>query len=371
MKCLEEGIFARTTLKPLNSVFNLDKEKRYIKVLVENGEWFTVSGLRRTGKTTLVRSVISAMDVYSIYINLWGRTSERITLDIILEEITKMIKELAEKGRLKEILKYIDKVSFIGVTIQLKTKNQSALIETIKRLTKKKRVVIIIDEAEEMISDAKVFKFLAALHDELAPSLSVVLLGSVVSMKKMLSSSVSSPLYGRIGNEIILKPFDEANSRELLRAGFEQCNFQVDEELITEGALRLGGFAGWLTSFGRTVVIEHQKGADIKNIRDILETLENDAAKMIYEEIARILYGKKMLRGYIKIIKAAAENGYITVSEGAKIIERKPNTTLNYLRALVNNGILIKEKDFYKIADPLVRRVALKPNFESEVKLRL
>ena len=371
MNCLENGIFARATLKPLDSVFNFDREKRYITTLVKHGEWFTVSGLRRTGKTTLVRSVVNTLDVYAIYINLWRRTAERITLSLLLEELTRKVKQIAESGKLKDILKYINKISFVGVTVELKTRSQLALVDAIRKLLEKKRVVIIIDEAEELISDSSAFKFLAALHDEFAPSLSVVLLGSVVSIKRMLSSSESSPLYGRIGEEIILRPFSEADSRMLLRAGFEQCNVQVDENIIIEGALRLGGFAGWLTSFGRTVVVNMEGRGLVEDINHILNILEEDAARIIYDEIARILYGKKMIRAYLKILKFAAENGYMTVSDVARLIDRKPNTAINYLSQLIENGVITKEERYYKIADPLVRRVALRINFEKEVKQRL
>ena len=64
--CLKNGIFAKSTLKPMTSVFNYEAEKQKIKMLSSAGEWITVSGLRRTGKTTLVRSTASSMDKYTV-----------------------------------------------------------------------------------------------------------------------------------------------------------------------------------------------------------------------------------------------------------------------------------------------------------------
>jgi len=371
MKCLENGIFARTTLKPLSSIFNLEQEKKTVKTLIENGEWFTVSGLRRTGKTTLVRSIINTLEVYPIYVNLWRISVENINLDFLLEEISKEVQRIAELGRLKELLKSIEKVSFLGVTISLKTQNQIILTNALRQLCEKKKVVLVIDEAEELIHDPHAFKYLAALHDDLAPKLSVVLLGSIVSMKKLLSSTLTSPLYGRVGTEIILKPFDEHNSRRLLKSGFEECNITVSEDIIIEGAIRLGGFAGWLTSFGRLITLAINNGNLNPDIDEILKELEEDSSKIIFGEIARMLYGKKRIKYYLKILKFAAESGSISVSDSAKIIRKVPSTAITYLQQLVESGIMIKENGEYKIIDPLVRRVALRSDFENEVKIRL
>ncbi|MCD6514583.1 MAG: ATP-binding protein [Candidatus Odinarchaeota archaeon] len=371
MDCLETGIFARTTLKPLKSIFNLEREKQVVKVLIESGEWFTVSGLRRTGKTTLTRSVANTLDVYPIYINLWKRGTELVSTDFILEEIVKEIQEISKRSKLKKILKYIEKISFLGVSVKLRLENQIRLTRALEELCKDKRVVLIFDEAEEMRHDTTIFKYLASLHDELSPRLSAIFLGSVVSMKSLLSSSTLAPLYGRLGEEIVLKPFNEIDSRKLLRKGFEECNTEVDEELIVEASLRLGGFAGWLTNFGRLTVLERRKGVKHPDLNKIIANLEEDTSKLIYEEIARILRGKKMISSYLKVIKFAAERGFITVSDASEILRKRASTAIVYLKQLVDYGIMTKSNSDYIILDPLVRRSALKPNFEKAVKIRL
>ncbi|MGQ4834627.1 MAG: AAA family ATPase [Candidatus Asgardarchaeia archaeon] len=371
MDCLKNGIFARTTLKPLSSVFNLEKEKNSIKTLVKNGEWFSVSGLRRTGKTTLVRSVINTLDVYPIYINLWRQKSELIDIELILEEIAKQLKEIIQRRKLQHLLSLIEKISFMGVSIKVKVESQTRLIEVIKELTKEKIVVLIFDEAEELKQDPTTFRYLASLHDELAPKLAAVFLGSVVSMKRLLNSSISTPLYGRLGEEIVLEPFNESNSRKLLREGFKECNVDIDEDLIIEASLRLGGFAGWLTSFGRHVVLEYRKGNKKPEFNKILNELEADASKIVYDEIARVLTGRKRVNAYLRVLKYAAENGVITVAETSRILRKVPSTAITYLKQLVDFGIMSKENSEYMIKDPLVRRIAMKPNFEKEVKIRL
>lgn len=367
--CLENGIFARTTLKPLESVFNFYKEKKRIAYLVTNGEWFTVSGLRRTGKTTLVRSVCNELDVIPVYINIWGiREEEKESL--VMEKIVHEIKRKLRKYKLKDLLSRVEKLSFLGVSIEIRAQNQIRLEQAIKEIVRKKRVVIILDEIQEMKGEEPFFKFLAALHDETAPYLSTVFLGSIISLKEMLEASYAKPLHGRLGEEIVLSPLRDYESRLMLRKGFEQCGVSVNEEIIREASYRLGGFPGWISHFGRIAVLNYYLNGKI-DVDEIYERLIVEAEKILYDEIARAISDRRKLRNYLRILKYLGEHGEITVIETARLINKKPNTALIYLNHLIRAGILTKIRKRYCVVDPLIREVLSKKEMEKEVKLRL
>ena len=62
-------------------------------MLIETGEWFTVAGLRRTGKTTLVRSIVHFMHVPNVYVNLWELPNATFgsLMKRLLEESSKIL----------------------------------------------------------------------------------------------------------------------------------------------------------------------------------------------------------------------------------------------------------------------------------------
>lgn len=370
MKCLENGIFSKTTMKPLSSVFDLDDEKNVVSTLVDAGEWFTVSGLRRTGKTTLVRSVANSLNIISIYVNLWDIPVENISLDSCFELLANSVRKVAENRGLRKVLKIVEKVSFFGVSVDIKVKSQMSLTDAFKELCSKNKVVLIIDEVQELLRYSSAFKYLAALHDELAPSLSVVFLGSTVSIRSVLERPEGAPLYGRLSEEIMLKPFDEITSRRLLKAGFKECGVPFDDEMVEEASLRLGGFAGWLTHFGRICVLQHLRGEKIL-FDNVLKQLEKEVIFTIYGEIARALAERKKITNYLRVLRYAAEMGEITVSAASKMLNKAPSTAITYLKHLVNRGLLKKENESYKIADPIIRRAILRSEFEKEVKIRI
>jgi len=370
MKCLQDGIFAKSTLKPIESVYNYNNEKEKIKLLISAGEWLTVSGLRRTGKTTLVRSTVSAMkETNTLYVDMWG-VEEKREFDIFLERLRLEIKKIADRNRLKSILAKIESISFVGIKVDLRIKGEFTLIETLEKLSDKSKLVLILDEAQVALSSKKVTEFLASLHDRLAPNFSVIMVGSVVSMKNIISSKKVMPLYGRIGDEIVLEPLTPEKARNFLISGFEECGVSINEEIINAGVNIFGGFAGWLNWYGRRVVLELLSGKEIRPY-NIIEIVEKEAQDQIYDEIARLLQNRKNIRTYLKIIKKTAIDEFVGISDLASFVKKDPSTVVFYLNHLLDMGLIKKEERYYTISDPMIKRLAKKPEFEKEVKIRI
>jgi len=140
-------LFERTTVKPINHVYDLDEYKEIIRFNVSASEWFTVAGLRRTGKTTLVRSVIADMKIPCIYVNLWELAPYEISLRNL---INKLLEEFSNtfRGRISSISRRIREISIFGLHIKFPENRPSeGLTKILKRVVSKiEKVVLIIDE---------------------------------------------------------------------------------------------------------------------------------------------------------------------------------------------------------------------------------
>ena len=73
VSCLLDGIFAGKTVKRREAIYDREDEWRSLELFIRTRAWTSICGLRRTGKTTLARSVISTMKEYlEIYISMLG-----------------------------------------------------------------------------------------------------------------------------------------------------------------------------------------------------------------------------------------------------------------------------------------------------------
>ncbi len=370
LNCLNDGIFAKSTIKPLSSIFGLDNEISRVKAYLTNGEWFLISGLRRTGKTTLVRSVAATLKEYSVfYLNSWKILPEHARLEQFIDIMGQQLQDAAKSfwGRVK-----ITDMKVWGISIKFDEKKK-IFDQLLDQLTQEKKLIWIIDEVQDFFKDGRLFRYLGALHDQYAPQLTVVLLGSVVGLRKVLKLSASHPLYGRISEEILLMPFDQMTSRLFLKKGFEQCKMEIEEEIINEATLQLGGFAGWLSHFGRLCVIENKTLHlnSLQNFKKLLQRLEMEAQSQIINEIGRMLYDKRKQNVYLTLLKKIAEESISSISELSKQIKRSPSTTIEYLSYLQSHGIIKKMENGYIIADPLTRRILRTPGIETEIKKRI
>lgn len=372
MKCLDSGYFSRSTVKPLDKIFNLEREKKLISAYLKHGEWFMVSGIRRVGKTTLIRSILENVNIQKIYINLWNIDEDKPFQDFILR-LTREALSYLDKS-IKNKLKSVEEVSIFGVRVKFKhEKKEFYLDELLYRITEKDKLIIVVDEIQEMEGDIKKFaKFISSLHDKLAPKLSIVILGSIASVKRLLNERISEtePIFGRIIKEFYVKPFDKIKARKFLEKGFEECNTNYKQEEIEKAVDYLGTITGWLVEFGREYTIERKEIGEV-DVDNVLKTVYNQAKKIVYGEIARILKGKKRFDIYLKILKLIANTPYISLAELSKTLNRKKPTVLQYIEHLKFRNIIKSENGQYNIIDPLYRRTILTPNFETEVKKRM
>ena len=362
-------IFERKTVKNINAIFDVDEYKQLVHTYIEYGEWFTVAGLRRTGKTTLVRSIVAFMGSPSIYINLWELSPYGLSIKTLINRLIEEINHVFS-GKMCSVGRRIKEISLFGFKISFSSERPSeALTKLIERIIKnKKRLIIVLDEIQELGQDlGKLIKYLGAIHDLFAPKLVVILLGSVISLKNILKKVKGAPLRGRITREIILKPFDMETAIGFLKEGFNQCGITIQENTLIRIVEFLGGFPGWLSEYGRLYIETYTKTKKKPDPLTILNTVFNDAREAIYEEIAKLVYQRKKLLNYIKILKHIAINITTPPTEIAKMLKTTRVTAYKYLKYLHQRAILETKNGKYYIIDPLIRRAMTQPDAEDKI----
>jgi len=362
-------IFEKKTIKSIDSIFNMEEYKELIRLYIEYGEWFTVAGLRRTGKTTLVRSIVASMKIPAIYVNLWTFPQGEVSLKILLDKILEKLNE-AFSGKIRTIGKRVKEVTIFGIRITFSSNRPSdGLTKIIERTIKaKEKLIIMLDEVQELGSDfGKLIRYLAALHDLFSPNLVVILLGSVISLKNILKRVRGTPLRGRLTKEIILQPFDTITAMNFLKKGFGECGIDIPDDVLKSVVEYLGGFPGWLVEFGKTFIEKYAAKKKYPNPREVLLGVYEEAKETIYEEIAKLVAQRKKLLNYIKLLTYTARNLSITPSEAAEALRIQRSTAHKYLKYLQERAILNSRDGVYYIVDPLIRRALAEPNAKEQI----
>jgi len=161
----------------------------------------------------------------------------------------------------------------------------------------------------------------------------------------------SSPLYGRIYEEVEVKPFRRELSREFLRRGFDEVGMNVPEEEINTAVEELDGIPGWLVEFG----FHYWKRGDFERALDM--TMRK-ARALIREELLEL---EKRSGRYSLILRAVAM-GLTSWSSIKDYVEAKAGPVTNarlsdLLRNLEKMGWITRKDGKYRIIDPVVEKV--------------
>lgn len=282
-------------LKELDKLYNSDKF-----------EFAVIYGRRRVGKTALINRFLENKS--AIYFT--GVESN-------------------EKQNLENISKSIIEFSN-GIPTETSFASFQVALEYVFKLAENERVILTIDEYPYVARASKsLASTLQLLIDKYKDSskLMLILCGSSMSYMEDNVLAYKAPLYGRRTAQMKIIPFD-----------FEECCRYFSELSSEEKALMygiVGGTPQYLLQMSDKMSIEE----NIKN------TYLNPMS-FLYEEPNNLL--KQEVREpaiYTAIITAIA-TGYSRMSEISSKVGENTNVCSNYLKNLINLGIIQKETPY-------------------------
>jgi len=347
------AIEPKTTKKDL---FNFDNEYRELKkAVVDPGDkLIVISGLRRTGKTSLMKVVYNETALPKIYIDT--REIFPLTPQSVNQHFVSALFELAKRYNLAEAL--LDQVKSLELGVKIELKQREHLLSSVLKSInlemgkRKTQAVIFIDEAQKL-KPTGIDDVFAYVYDNL-PNVKIVLAGSEIGLlEDFLGREKDAPLFGRAKKLITLNRFSRENSIAFLQGGFKQADKEITTEEIENVVGEIDGLAGWLSMYG---------WYRLKTTREkALKTVKVEGSKIVAGELEAFLKGRQEARKRYLVILKGLSVKQMKWSEVKTYLEIEFKSTindshiLNYVDNLVDYGFIEKRDNLYELTDPLVR----------------
>ena len=327
-----------------------------------------VYGIRRVGKTSLVKVFLSEaqypyvfIDVRQVYF-----TEGSVSANALVRHVLDGFRELVG-GRdrlwegLRSVLRGIDwvKVGPSGVEVRLSKRSRVDLAELLRAIDEwckrnSTRFMIVLDEAQYMrFSNIRYDGILAWAYDNLG-RVTFIVTGSEVGVLRdfLRVEDPEAPLFGRYVKEVYVDRFSRDASLDFLRRGFAELGVAVDEDELVEAYEHLDGIAGWLTLYG------YLRGVEGLSHKEALARVFNEGAKLVLSELEALI--KPSRARYLAILSAVA-HGLNTWSEIRRYVEVRTGNIADsvfnrLLMNLIRYGYLSKVGDTYVILDPMVAK---------------
>ncbi|HII53203.1 hypothetical protein COT30_01275 [Candidatus Micrarchaeota archaeon CG08_land_8_20_14_0_20_49_17] len=338
-------------------LFNFDEPYAALKKCIGLNEerLVVVFGLRRTGKTSLMKVVYNELDMPKIYID--AREIFPLTPLSTNQYLVSIFIEFARKyDIIKAILEHVSAVEFV---LRAEGKEREAILSSILKninaemQKRKTHLVIFIDEAQ-LLKPTGADRLLAYIYDNLK-HIQIVVAGSEIGiLEEFAGQNKNASLFGRAKKQITLNRLRPEQSFLFLKKGFAQAKKQISEKELMAAITEIDGIVGWLSMYGWHYLKIGSKKA--------LETIVKDGSKIIADELEAFLsYRGEARRRYLIMLRTLSirEMRWNELKRTLELEEKKKindSHISNYIEALVNYGFIEKEGINYKLADPLLKR---------------
>ncbi|RLE64774.1 MAG: ATP-binding protein [Thermoprotei archaeon] len=322
-------------------------------------------GIRRIGKTSVLKVFLGESEYPSIYIDARRLAevgySKQGFYRLLSEEFTRIGGRFT---RVVEYLKSIKGVSVAGHGVEFNWRNREPSFSLI--LTKmdeysrdhETTFIVAVDEAQYLrfLKGYRKIDFrqiMAYSYDNLR-RVKFILAGSEMGLlyRFLGFSDPSSPLYGRVRDEVVIERFSREKSIEFLERGFSETSVSVSRNLLEKVVDTLDGIPGWLTYFGYRFL---QQGR-----YNVIERILNEAVNTALNEIRKLDHYSPL---YLHILRAIAL-GFDSWSSIKKAVEAwigrpiQSRTLSRLLNNLVDMSIIGKANDIYVFLDPIYEKAS-------------
>ncbi len=314
-------------MKFINRQKELKMLEEYYKLSNKQLMTLAISGLRRVGKTTLVKEFIKNKKALYFFVY------ESKTSVELLQEFTE---ELHSKKIITELETIPSWKIFFDILFQ-----------------RCKNYIIVFDEFQNFYGiDKNVFSILQRTCDEYKSTpLNIIILGSLIGLFKNIFENKKEPLYGRIAGKLNLQPFTLEHSLETL---------QILDYKEIDNMLKIFGLFGGFPKYYATI---EQFNLQNKNFLEVIEYLFIQENAPLEAEVTTILkqeFGKRSSL-YYSILHSIAI-GKTKLNEIADAVHMKESSITRHLLELENKFNLIqsshtidnKKNTQYHISHPLI-----------------
>ena len=350
-------LFDLTPKEDISELFDRKRELAELHDAMKRDEKFTiVYGIRRIGKTSLIRSFISEKEFLSVFLDvrqIYYTHKKNVPSEAVYEQILRGFTDLLlELGISSD-----EQIDIFSAG----ENNITNLLSDIDKwcLTRKAKFLLAIDEAQYLRFSRKVsYDGVIAWSLDNLRNVFFVISGSEVGvLRGMLDfENTKAPLYGRFKNEILLKKLNNEESTEFLKHGFEEQGRKISDKEVNQVIERIGGLIGWLTYYG------HYRTADKMGHDDALGRIFSEGSKIAMSEVDDLT--KKSKTRYMAIMMAISKGmgtwtdiKTYTVGKTGKI----PDSGLDMLlSSLIKFSIVEKNSEGnYVIVDPILKEYLL------------
>jgi len=345
-------------------LFGREKELAELYSALARYPLIVVAGVRRIGKTSLLKTALSDLGQPSIYLDARILEEEGYTRRALYGLVSEELSRIGGSW-LKGFAKHVRGVHVGGFGIELDWGKRGARLSSLFKaldkwaLNQGKTVIVAVDEAQilRMLSGGKgrvnFTQLIAYCYDNLS-NIKFVLTGSEVGLlyEFLGLENPESPLYGRGYKTIMLERFSRETSLDFLRAGFRELGMQPSEQLLGGVVDRLDGLVGWLTLYGYTGSEEDPQVA--------LEETFRKAEGMVKKEINPLLQHSNYYRPILRAL-ALGKTAWGEIKR--EVINRlgrfvSDSQFNRALMSLVNLSLVEHNQNGYTIADPVLREVS-------------
>lgn len=356
-------LFSLTPKSKREDFFDREEELAKLHQLVQLYPLVVITGLRRVGKSSLVKVFLNEsespfiiLDGRKVYEMSGGNISSVHLLRVLSDEFAK----LSKSQKIVNVLRRIRGVSVGGNSVEIDPKEfyLSDAFEKFNRFAEKEGKFFFV-----FVDEAQYFRFYGArggeelrtlfsyCHDQL-PGIRILVTGSEVGVLHdfLKLDDYGSALHGRGVGFLTLKPFNFEQSVEFLRRGFEEAGITPGfnlEEIVSE----LDGVVGYLVLFGvKYLETRDREGA----LREVLSTL-----KALFErELSEL---SRRSPRYLFLLKSVAQ-GINTWSGLRNVLHARgdiigDSRLYSLLEVLEKMSLIEKTPDGYKITDVVLGKM--------------
>ncbi|MEM1546533.1 MAG: ATP-binding protein [Candidatus Methanomethylicia archaeon] len=252
----------------ITELYDFEDELRKLRRGFESGRIILILGMRRTGKSSLLRCFLNESNTPHIMIDTRRIiTSEgRINLRDFMMELGRSLslllnREAGIRSRTLELFRNMSgiEVNMDRLSINLSWRRGSRvdialILDKINQVAEENglRTALAIDKAQELRDLPLNFPAILAYVYNNLKNIVTILTGSQIELLYDLLKieDPNSPLYGRLLYEIKLRRLSLEEAIGFLNRGFREVRMNVDESLIRKAVETLNGIIGWLTYFG-------------------------------------------------------------------------------------------------------------------------